>query len=88
MSEINEIKRQFQDGQWKKFLKSIKITNLRGWTGQSISFNFPVCAIVGENGIGKSTFLRAAACAYENRCGLHPLAQRRFYVFFQKKDIL
>jgi len=69
MNEINEIKKQFTAGQWKKFLKSIKISNLRGWNGQSIDFRFPVCAIVGENGIGKSTFLRAAASAYDNKTG-------------------
>lgn len=66
MSEINEIRRQFAEGQWKKFIKSIKIANIHGWDGQEILFNYPVCAVVGENGIGKSTFLKAAACAYDN----------------------
>lgn len=66
MSEIGEIRRQFSEGQWKKFIRSITINNLHGWNGQRIDFNFPVCAIVGENGIGKSTFLKAAACAYNN----------------------
>ncbi|NFE96385.1 ATP-dependent nuclease [Clostridium botulinum] len=69
MNEINEIKKQFFEGQWKQFIKSITINNLRGWSGQTIEFRFPICAIVGENGIGKSTFLRAAACAYENKSG-------------------
>ncbi|MBA2850840.1 putative ATPase [Methanococcus maripaludis] len=31
-----------------------------------MEFKFPVSVIVGENGIGKSTFIRAAACAYSN----------------------
>jgi len=69
MREINEIRKQFANGEWKKFLKSIKITNLRGWNGQSITFKYPVVAIVGENGMGKSTILRAAACAYKNKKG-------------------
>ena len=69
MSEIGEIKRQFLEGQWKKFIRSITISNIHGWNGQRIDFNFPVCAIVGENGIGKSTFLKAAACAYNNMTG-------------------
>ena len=70
MGEIQEIMRQFCHGgdgcQWHKFLRSIKIENIHGWTGQEVKFNFPVVAIVGENGIGKSTFLKAAACAYKN----------------------
>lgn len=69
MCEINEIRKQFANGNWKLFLKSVKLTNLRGWTGQKVVFRFPVCAIVGENGIGKSSFLKAAACAYTNKSG-------------------
>ena len=71
MNEIHEIMRQFSQGagEWKQFLKSIKITNLHGWSGQEIHFNFPIVALVGENGIGKSTFLRAAICAYKNKAG-------------------
>lgn len=69
MSDVGKIKRQFSEGKWKRFIKSITINNIHGWTGQRIDFNFPVCAIVGENGIGKSTFLKAAACAYNNMEG-------------------
>lgn len=37
--------------------------------GQDMKFNYPVVAVVGENGIGKSTFLKAAVCAYQNANG-------------------
>lgn len=69
MGEIQEIMRQFDhgNGEWKQFIKSIKINNVHGWTNQEMVFNFPVVAIVGENGIGKSTFLKAAVCAYDNK---------------------
>lgn len=71
--EIKSIMRQFKhgaaDSEWKQYIKSIKITNIHGWTGQEIAFNFPVVAIVGENGIGKSTFLKASVCAYKNKNG-------------------
>ena len=69
MGEIQEIFRQFNhgDGEWKQFIHSIKVTNIHGWTGQEIQFRYPVVALVGENGIGKSTFLKAAACAYNNK---------------------
>jgi predicted ATPase len=45
----------------------IAITGLGGWTGQTVNLNFPVVAVVGENGTGKSTLLKCSACAYENR---------------------
>ncbi|WP_293735826.1 ATP-dependent endonuclease [uncultured Phascolarctobacterium sp.] len=69
--EINKIFKQFKhgDGEWKNFLKSICIDNIHGWHKQKIEFKYPVVAIVGENGIGKSTFLKAAACAYQNTNG-------------------
>lgn len=71
MGEIQDLMRQFDhgNGEWKQFLKSIKINNIHGWENQELIFKFPVVAIVGENGIGKSTFLKAAVCAYDNRSG-------------------
>ena len=33
-------------------------------TGQRIEFRFPITAIVGENGVGKSTVLQCAAAVY------------------------
>jgi predicted ATPase len=63
--EISTIKGQFQAGQWPQFLQMISIDGLRGWSGQSVEFNFPVVAIVGENGSGKSTLLKTAACIYD-----------------------
>ncbi|WP_379134601.1 ATP-dependent endonuclease [Paenibacillus sp. sgz500958] len=69
MGEIQEIMRQFNqgNGEWQQFIKSIKINNIHGWTDQEMFFKFPIVAVVGENGIGKSTFLKAAVCAYENK---------------------
>lgn len=65
--EIGKIRGQFNTGHWPQFLESVKIDGLRGWTGQSLQFRFPIIAIVGENGTGKSTFLKAAACVYQNK---------------------
>lgn len=71
MDDMGELFRQFNhgEGEWKQFVNSIRISNIHGWNGQEIKFMFPVVAIVGENGIGKSTFLKAAVCAYENNSG-------------------
>jgi predicted ATPase len=65
--EINKTREQFNSGLWPQFLEMIEIEGLRGFTGQAINFKFPIVAIVGENGTGKSTILKVAACAYENK---------------------
>ena len=49
---------------WPKYLRSIEINGIRGWNGEEIRFGFPVTVIAGENGTGKSTIIKAAACAY------------------------
>lgn len=67
MNNYGKIKKMFDEGQWSKFLRKITISNLHGFNDTTIEFRFPVCAIIGENGIGKSTFLKAAACAYKNK---------------------
>jgi predicted ATPase len=66
MNEINDIRRQFQNGNWRKFINSVTISKIRGWDNRSVRFMFPICALVGENGTGKSTILRAVVCSYEN----------------------
>lgn len=51
---------------WPRRLESIQISGLRSWSGQRLDFKFPLTAIVGENGVGKSTILQAAAAVYRS----------------------
>ncbi|MBQ7618084.1 MAG: AAA family ATPase [Desulfovibrio sp.] len=51
---------------WPKRLNWLEISGIRGWSGYRIDFSFPITAIVGENGSGKSTILQAAAASYKN----------------------
>lgn len=51
---------------WPKRLEWMELTNLRGWSGHRIEFRFPIVAVVGENGSGKSTILQAAAASYKS----------------------
>lgn len=51
---------------WPKRLEWLEVKGIRGWTGQRVTFDFPIVAIVGENGSGKSTLLQAAACVYRS----------------------
>jgi len=50
---------------WPKRLEWIEIEGIRGWTGERIELDFPIVALVGENGVGKSTALQAMASSYK-----------------------
>jgi predicted ATPase len=54
---------------WPQQLEWLKISGLRGWNSQRIDFKFPLIAVVGENGTGKSTILQAAASVYRSNKG-------------------
>jgi predicted ATPase len=54
---------------WPRRLEWLEIRGIRGWVGQRISFSFPIIAICGENGSGKSTILQAAASLYRQPKG-------------------
>ena len=69
-SEVRRLETKWQTGNgWPKWLEWLEIKRIRGWSEQRISFNFPIVAIVGENGSGKSTVLQAAACVYQHPGG-------------------
>ncbi len=49
--EMRRLQNKWTAGQaWPKRLEWIEIDGVRGWTGQRIDFNFPIVALVGENG--------------------------------------
>ncbi|MHB8331350.1 MAG: AAA family ATPase, partial [Candidatus Dormibacteria bacterium] len=49
---------------WPKRLDWVEIDHVRGWEGQRFTVSFPIMAVIGENGSGKSTVLQAAASVY------------------------
>ncbi|EPY4213180.1 ATP-binding protein [Klebsiella pneumoniae] len=51
---------------WPKRLEWLEIQGIRGWTGQRVDLQFPIVALVGENGSGKSTVLQCAASVYKD----------------------
>lgn len=66
--EMRRLVKKWQSGSgWPKRLEWLEIDGLRGWAGQRIPFTFPIIAIVGENGSGKSTVLQSAASVYRSR---------------------
>jgi predicted ATPase len=65
--EVRQLARNWSTGnQWPKRLEWIEISGIRGWAGERVQFSFPVIAICGENGVGKSTILQAAASIYRS----------------------
>ena len=67
--EIRRLENNWNNGQFPKHLEFLELTNLRGWSGQRIEFKFPIVAIVGENGMGKSTIIQGAAAIYKPPTG-------------------
>ncbi len=69
MRHSNEIRRlaaKWSTGTgWPKRLEWLEINGLRGWTGQRFDLRFPIMAVVGENGVGKSSVLQSAAAIYK-----------------------
>jgi predicted ATPase len=64
--EVRRLERSWQNGTaWPKRLDWVEIENIRGWQGQRIRFPFPIVAISGENGSGKSTIIQACAAVYQ-----------------------
>ncbi|MDO8682188.1 MAG: DUF2813 domain-containing protein, partial [Armatimonadota bacterium] len=52
---------------WPKRLLWVQIQGIRGWSAlQRLEMRFPIMVLVGENGVGKSTLLQAAASVYKS----------------------
>lgn len=64
-SQINNLFEKVQNKNYGKYLFKISIEKARAFQDVSISFEFPVTAIIGINGGGKTTILGSAACAYK-----------------------
>jgi predicted ATPase len=68
--EVRLLARNWSTGnQWPRRLQWLEINGIRGWSGQRIEFGFPIVAICGENGVGKSTVLQAAVSVYRSPAG-------------------
>lgn len=66
-AEVRRLQKKWSGKQgWPKRLNWLEIDGMRRWEKQRVSFEFPIVAVIGENGSGKSTVLQAAACAYQN----------------------
>ncbi|MCX8996400.1 AAA family ATPase [Rhizobiaceae bacterium BDR2-2] len=65
-SDIESLEEKVKKLSYEKYLPNLRLSNVRSFTNQTINFDFPVTAIIGTNGGGKSTILGAAALAYKD----------------------
>src|SRR5690625_3425576 len=79
-SDIRSLSDRVTRGTYDKYLRRIRLAKVRGFTDREVSFDFPVTAVVGPNGGGKTTVLGAAGLIYK---GVQP---RRFFAKSGKYD--
>lgn len=65
-NEIKELLEKVRAGNYDKYLRRIRLTKVRGFVDRTVELDFPVTALVGPNGGGKTTILGAAAIVYES----------------------
>lgn len=65
-STIGELFDKVRKSNYDKYLYRVWIKQARGLSDSIVTFDFPITAIVGPNGGGKTTILGAAACAYRS----------------------
>lgn len=65
-SIINSLLEKTRKKSFKNYLLSIRLEKIRLFYKQQINFDFPVTALIGPNGGGKSTIIGAVIQAYHN----------------------
>lgn len=76
--EVRKLAAKWERGDFPKHMEWIEIDGIRGWSGQRIDFSFPIVAICGENGSGKSTIIQAVASMYDSDEGKKHFASSFF----------
>lgn len=65
-SDVSFLEERVKRLSYTRYMPSLRLTNVRSFTNNTITFDFPVTAIIGTNGGGKSTILGAMALAYKS----------------------
>jgi predicted ATPase len=85
-SQIDKSLRKWFSNEFsRRMLRRIELKQgqLRGLSKMDVKFEYPIAAIAGKNGAGKSTILALASCAYHNEKNGFKLARRNnpYYTF-------
>jgi AAA15 family ATPase/GTPase len=65
-SSIRDLALKVKTGDYGAYLRRIRLEKVRAFSNESVDLDFPVTALIGTNGGGKSTILGAAAIAYKS----------------------
>ena len=65
-SQIRDLATKVREQNFGSYLKTIRLNKVRAFNGEVVDFAFPVTAVIGTNGGGKSTILGASAIAYKS----------------------
>lgn len=79
-STINGLIEKAAKRNYGRYLAKLILKKVRGFSNEPVSFDFPVTAVIGPNGGGKTTILGAAGCAYKS------VAPKRFFAKSGKYD--
>ena len=80
-----DLRAWFGNDYTRALLRGVCLTEgaFRGLNSLDISFDYPITAIAGKNGAGKSTILALSACAFHNHSkGYKPLKRQKPYYTF------
>ncbi|HZE42000.1 MAG TPA: AAA family ATPase, partial [Stackebrandtia sp.] len=72
-STITALSDRVRKRKYTKYLSGMRLVKLRGFEDVEVRFDFPVTALIGPNGEGKTTILGAAALIYDS------VPPRRFF---------
>lgn len=79
-STITSLLQKAEGRNYKKYLPKLTMRPVRGFNDNTVTFDFPVTAVVGPNGGGKTTIIGSAACAYKS------IQPKRFFAKSGKYD--
>ena len=79
-SDIRALAERVQKNSYEKYLRRLRLIKIRQFKDREVSFDFPVTALVGPNGGGKTTILGAAGLIYS------AVKPRRFFAKSGKYD--
>lgn len=77
---INSLLEKAANRNYGQYLPKMIMRRVRGFVDEPVAFDFPVTAIIGPNGGGKTTVLGSAACAYK------AISPRRYFAKSGKYD--